>query len=67
MKIREFLTGLIFFSLSAMLSPANADIASGLVGYYPLDGNAKDQSVSGNNRVIYGAIPTTESLCVRMR
>ena len=33
-----------------------ADIKTGLKGYYPLDGNAKDRSGNNNNGVLYSAV-----------
>ena len=42
--------------------PLNAtslnNLSKGLVAYYPLNGNAMDQSGNGNNGVVYGAQPT---------
>ena len=33
---------------------------SGLIGWYPFDGNALDSSLSDNNGVVFNAIPTTD-------
>ncbi len=33
---------------------------NGLVSWYPFDGNANDQSVNGNNGIVYGATLTTD-------
>ena len=35
---------------------ALADLNDGLVAYYPFNGNANDESGSGNNGVVYGAV-----------
>jgi hypothetical protein len=51
------LTGILFFtSLHAQLPsylPTN-----GLVGWWPFNGNANDESGNGNDGTIYGAVPT---------
>ncbi len=47
------------FAVSATTSQA-ADISSGLVAYYPFNGNANDESGNGNNGTVNGAIPTTD-------
>jgi hypothetical protein len=36
------------------------DVATGLVGYYPLNGNANDYSGYGNNGVAHNVSPTTD-------
>ncbi|MEI6208835.1 MAG: LamG-like jellyroll fold domain-containing protein [Desulfuromonadales bacterium] len=38
----------------------HADITSGLVAYYPFNGNANDVSGNGNNGTVYGATLTTD-------
>ena len=45
---------LLTYSISAQV------ITNGLVGYWPLDGNANDTSGNGNHGTVYGAIPTTD-------
>ncbi len=46
----------IFFAI-ALLFPtlAIADLSNGLVAYYPFNGNAKDESLNGNDGTVYGA------------
>ena len=34
--------------------------ANGLIGYYPFNGNANDNSVNANNGIVTGATPTTD-------
>ncbi len=41
---------------------AHADLNTGLVAYYPFNGNANDESGNGNNGVIHGATLTTDRL-----
>ncbi len=36
------------------------DLSTGLVAYYPFNGNANDESGTGNNGIIHGAIPTID-------
>ena len=36
------------------------DITNGLVGYWPFNGNADDESKMGNNGIVYGAMLTTD-------
>ena len=38
----------------------NVDLETGLVAYFPFNGNATDESGNGNNGVILGAQPTTD-------
>ena len=44
--------GVLFLGL---LSTAHADLITGLVAYYPFDGNASDMSVNGNHGEVNGA------------
>jgi hypothetical protein len=39
--------------------PAPVDLSAGLIGHWPLDGNADDTSGNGHNGTISGATPTT--------
>ncbi len=57
----SFLKAFYFLSMVfCLLSTARAQIVTnGLVGYWPLDGNAKDVSGNGHNGTIIGAVPTT--------
>jgi hypothetical protein len=38
----------------------NVDLVTGLVGYWPFNGNANDESGNGNNGRVYGASLTTD-------
>jgi hypothetical protein len=49
---------LFFFSLNGLLAQVNPD--SGLIAYYPFNGNANDESGNNNHGTIYGAILTTD-------
>jgi hypothetical protein len=42
------------------ISIASADITTGLVAYYPFNGNANDESGNGNNGTVYGATLSTD-------
>jgi uncharacterized protein (TIGR02145 family) len=41
-------------------SPLNGTLRNGLVGYWPFNGNANDESGNGNNGVVNGATLTTD-------
>jgi len=43
-------------SLCVLAGTANADLTTGLVGYWPLDGDALDASGNGNDGTIAGAV-----------
>ena len=49
---RLLAVGLLLFGL---VSIARADLTSGLVAYYPFDGNASDMSGNGNHGTVHGA------------
>ena len=51
---RLLAVGLLLFGL---VSIARADLTSGLVAYYPFDGNASDMSGNGNDGTVNGATP----------
>lgn len=64
MKTRRLATPrrffIIFFFLIAFTSSARAaDIASGLIGHWKLDGNGQDASGNGNHGTVHGAASTT--------
>jgi pimeloyl-ACP methyl ester carboxylesterase len=40
---------------SGVLSPLYADLSTGLVAYYPFNGNANDASGNGHDGIVYGA------------
>jgi hypothetical protein len=42
------------------VKPCPQGLAKGLVAYYPLNGNANDESGNGYNGIVYGATPTTD-------
>ena len=39
---------------------AQVNLDSGLVAYYPFNGNANDESGNGNNGTIHGAVLTSD-------
>jgi hypothetical protein len=51
-------SALLVLGTLAAVSPTQADIASGLVAYYPFNGNANDASGNGNNGTVVGAVFT---------
>ncbi len=51
-------TGILLFGGTA----AFADLNTGLVAYYPFDGNADDTSGNGHTGLVYGATLTTDRL-----
>jgi hypothetical protein len=46
-----------FFTLTEVVQ---ADINTGLIAYYPFNGNANDASGNGHNGTVNGATPTTD-------
>lgn len=44
-------------SQSATLTVISASLQSGLVAYYPFNGNANDASGNGRHGIVYGAVP----------
>ena len=52
------LIAVIFFCFGNLFAQVNLD--SGLVAFYPFQGNANDESGNGNNGTVMGAIPTTD-------
>jgi hypothetical protein len=57
-KITTILTLLVFTSVFSQI-PSYVPI-NGLVGYWPFDGNANDESGNGNNGTVNGATLTTD-------
>ena len=57
-KISTILTLLIFTSIFSQI-PSYVP-TDGLVGYYPFNGNANDESGNGNNGTVIGATLTTD-------
>ncbi|MEI6261742.1 MAG: LamG domain-containing protein [Deltaproteobacteria bacterium] len=57
MKIKVFVVCAVIFLFCDIV---NAGINDGLVAYYPLNGNANDESGNGHNGTVNGAILTTD-------
>jgi len=54
---------LLFLACALLLShPSHADLTTGLVAYYPFNGNANDASGNGNNGTVNGATLTADNL-----
>ena len=53
---------LLICCLFILSSPCYADLTSGLVAYYPFDGNALDASGNGHDGTIHGSTLTTDRL-----
>jgi YD repeat-containing protein len=52
------------FSTCLLAGVAHADLSSGLVAHYKLDGNGKDEvGPERNNLTIYNAVDTTDRIC----
>jgi len=51
-----------FVMVLAWAGPGLGDLSSGLVAYYPFNGNANDESGNGNNGTVYGATLTVDRL-----
>lgn len=52
--------GLILVVLGMLFHSLNADITTGLVAYYPFNGNANDESGNNNSSSITGAVLTAD-------
>ena len=50
----------ILFILSVLASEARADLQTGLIAYYPFNGNANDESGNGHNGIVDGATLTAD-------
>jgi hypothetical protein len=60
---KETMLVILTLALAVLAGPANADLTAGLVGYWPLDGDAEDVSGNGNNGTIVGdVIPVADRL-----
>jgi hypothetical protein len=59
--MKKFFTIFILFAIIGLSNayPQKLNIDSGLVAYYPFNGNANDESGNGNNGTVYGATLTT--------
>ena len=66
MKSKTLLNSMFFFILIGCMvsfSPnVSADLASGLLAYYPFNGNANDESGNGHNGTIYGSTLTADRM-----
>ena len=49
-----------FFALSSLISFGQNSLQTGLVGWYPFDGNASDMSGNGNHGTVNGATLGTD-------
>jgi len=56
-NLKNYLVVSIFIITTSMSAQV---ITNGLVGYWPLDGNANDTSGNGIHGTVYGAIPTSD-------
>src|SRR5450755_2833851 len=55
--MKKLLLPLLLFLFNASFSQ---DITTGLVGYWPFDGNANDVSGNGNNGIVTNAVLTSD-------
>ena len=66
MKSKTLLNSMFFFILIGCMvsfSPnVSADLASGLLAYYPFNGNANDESGNGHSGTLYGATLTADRM-----
>lgn len=56
-KIKYYTT---FFAFIVSFNCLHADLTSGLVAWYPFDGNASDMSGNGNDGTVFGATLSTD-------
>jgi len=57
---RIFVVTIAVIGLMLMSCPVQADLSSGLVAYYPFNGNANDESRNGNDGTVHGATLATD-------
>jgi hypothetical protein len=66
MKPKTLLSNILFCILICLMvsfSPkVSADLSSGLIAYYPFNGNANDESGNGHNGTIYGSTLTADRM-----
>jgi hypothetical protein len=66
MQSKALLSGMFCFILIgcmvALSTHVSADLADGLVAYYPFNGNANDESGNGHNGTIYGSTLTADRM-----
>jgi hypothetical protein len=58
--IAFYLLPFTFFLFSFSFASAQVNLDSGLVAYYPFNGNANDESGNGNNGTVNGAALTID-------
>ncbi len=56
--MKKIITLFFFFQVSVCIQTIGQDLKSGLIAYYPLNGNANDESGNNNHGVVNGAILT---------
>lgn len=59
MVIQSVCLGLIVV-MFVFISTSSANLSTGLVAYYPFNGNANDESGNGHNGTVYGAVLTSD-------
>jgi hypothetical protein len=59
-KLSVILLSFVFHSLSSIAQVPSYVPTSGLVGWWPFNGNANDESGNGNNGTVNGATLTTD-------
>jgi len=57
---KNYILGLAIVLLFTLNIKAQVDLNSGLIAFYPFNGNALDSSGKGNNGTIYGAVSTSD-------
>jgi hypothetical protein len=63
MKSKLLITALLLFTLNIFAQNVPSYVpTNGLVGWWPFNGNANDESGNGNNGVVYGATLTSDRL-----
>jgi len=60
MKKNVLLSLLLIIILFCIGVPVNANLDNGLVGYYPFNGNANDESGNGNHGTVFNAVLTSD-------
>jgi len=67
MKSKTLLSSILFcilicFMVSFSGPKVSADLSSGLIAYYPFNGNANDESGNGHNGTLYGSTLTADRM-----
>ena len=60
MKTNSLIAALLFFASSAFAQGPSYVPSNGLIGWWPFNGNANDESLNGNNGSVNGATLTTD-------